>query len=109
MKNAAVKRERAEQILGELAELGLILARDLAAEARAAEAPEQKAALAEAFQAMARTACLTVALDAKFDRDAAFDARDVKDAALTAPFTTTTAGNVAPAKIIQFPKPAGAG
>ncbi len=72
----SVKQERVEQILGELAELGLMLARDLATEARACEEPEAKAALAAAFQKTSRTVRLTLALDAKLDRDAARDARE---------------------------------
>jgi len=74
MSETAAKRERAEQILGELAELSLVLARDLAVQARAAEETEEKVALTAAFQKMARTARLTLALDAKVDRDAARDA-----------------------------------
>ncbi|MBS0332271.1 MAG: hypothetical protein JSS35_05850, partial [Proteobacteria bacterium] len=66
----AAKRERAEQMLGELAELSLMLARDLAAEARAAEAPEERTALTEASEKMSRCVRLTLALDAKLERDA---------------------------------------
>jgi hypothetical protein len=72
----SAKQERVEQILGEIAELGLMLARDLATEARACEDPEGKAALAAAFQKTSRTVRLTLALDAKLDRDAARDARE---------------------------------
>ena len=72
----SAKQERAEQILGELAELGLMLARDVAADARAAEDPDQKVALTDAFQKLSRTVRLTLALDAKLDRDAARDARE---------------------------------
>ncbi|MGZ6019344.1 MAG: hypothetical protein ACXWKO_11785, partial [Phenylobacterium sp.] len=61
---------------GELAELGLMLARDLAVQAREAETPEDKAAMADAFQKTSRTVRLTLALDAKLDRDAARDARE---------------------------------
>ena len=50
---ATAKRERAEEILGELAELSLMLARDLAVHAREAEDAEEKVALAAAFQKMA--------------------------------------------------------
>ncbi|MBS0361966.1 MAG: hypothetical protein JSR98_11335 [Proteobacteria bacterium] len=62
--------------MGELSELGLMLARDLAAQARAAEAPEEKVALTEAFQKTSRTVRLTLALDFKLQRDAARDARE---------------------------------
>jgi len=78
---ATAKRERAEQILGELAELSLMLARDLAVHAREAEDADEKVALAAAFQKMARTARLTLALDAKLDRDAARDAAAAAKAA----------------------------
>ena len=76
MVEATAKRQRAEQILGELAELSLVLARDLAAEARACEDGEEKVALVAAFQKTARTARLTLALDAQLDRQAAREARD---------------------------------
>jgi hypothetical protein len=81
MTGTAAKSERSEQILGELAELSLMLARDLAVQARAAEDTEEKVALTAAFQKMARTARLTLALDAKLDRDAARDAAAVAKAA----------------------------
>ena len=81
MLDVAAKRERAEQILGELSELSLMLARDLATQARAAEDPQEKVALAAAFQKMARTARLTLALDFKLARDAAHEARDAERAA----------------------------
>ncbi len=74
MADATAKRERAEQMLGELAELSLMLARDLAVQARAAEDTEEKVALTTAFQKMARTTRLTLALDFKLDREAARDA-----------------------------------
>ena len=81
MANTSAKRERAEQILGELAELSLMLARDLAVQARAAEDAGEKVALTAAFQKMARTARLTLALDFKLDRDAARDAAAAAKAA----------------------------
>ncbi|MGZ6038065.1 MAG: hypothetical protein ACXWKR_05310 [Phenylobacterium sp.] len=71
------KQARTEEILGELAELGLMLARDVAVSAREAEDPGQKAALAAAFQKTARTVRLTLALDAKLERQAAQDAREI--------------------------------
>jgi hypothetical protein len=70
------KQARAEQILGELAELGLVLAREVAVAAREAEDPQEKAALVQAFQKTARTVRLTLALDAKLDRQAAQDAKE---------------------------------
>jgi hypothetical protein len=90
MSRNAAKQERAEQMLGELAELGLMLARDLATQARAAEEMEEKVALTAAFQKTSRAVRLTLALDFKLTRTAARDAaeaaRDAKaeaaDAAL---------------------------
>ena len=74
------KQARTEAILGELAELGLMLARELAVQARACEDPEQQVALAEAFHKTSRTVRLTLALDAKLDRDAAREARKAQKA-----------------------------
>ncbi|HEX5262771.1 MAG TPA: hypothetical protein VFW13_04555, partial [Phenylobacterium sp.] len=72
----AAKQDRVEQILGELAELSLMLAKDLAVQARETENPEAKVALVQAFEKISRSARLTLALDAKLDRDAARDARN---------------------------------
>src|SRR3569623_3083166 len=71
MSGAADKRARAEAMLGELAELGLMLARDLAVQARAAEDAQEKVALAAAFQKTSRAVRLTLALDFQLDRQAA--------------------------------------
>jgi hypothetical protein len=76
MSTPAEKRGRSEAILGELAELGLMLARELATQARACEEPEQQVALVDAFHKTSRAVRLTLALDAKLDRDAAREARD---------------------------------
>ena len=65
-------------MLGELAELGLMLARDLAVQARAAEDTEDKVALTTAFQKTSRAVRLTLALDFKLERDAARAAREVE-------------------------------
>jgi hypothetical protein len=79
------KQARSEAILGELAELGLLLARDLATQARACEDLEQQVALAEAFNKTSRAVRLTLALDAKLDRDAAREAREAEAHASRAP------------------------
>jgi hypothetical protein len=63
-------------MLGELAELGLMLARELAVEARAAEDAGERVALADAFQKTSRAVRLTLALDFKLERDAAREARE---------------------------------
>jgi hypothetical protein len=77
----ADKRARAEAMLGELAELGLMLARDLAVQARSTEDPQEKVALVGAFQKTSRMVRLTLALDFKLERDAARAARDEQAAA----------------------------
>ena len=58
-------------MLGELAELGLMLARDLAVQARAAEDADEKVALTAAFQKTSRAVRLTLALDFQLERQAA--------------------------------------
>jgi hypothetical protein len=69
------KQARAEAMLGELAELSLMVARELAVRLRESEDTDQTVALAGAFQKMSRVVRLTLALDAKLERDAAADAR----------------------------------
>ena len=69
------KRARAEAMLGELAELGLMVARELAVRTRECEDVDQTVALAGAFQKVSRVVRLTVALDFKLGRDAAREAR----------------------------------
>jgi hypothetical protein len=81
MSRNAEKQERAEQILGELAELGLMLARDLATQARAAEDAGEKVALTAAFQKTSRAVRLCLALDFKLEREAARDAAAAAKAA----------------------------
>jgi hypothetical protein len=71
------KQARAEAMLGELAELGLMVAKELAARLRASEGVGETVALAGAFQKASRAVRLTVALDFKLNRDAAREARDV--------------------------------
>src|SRR5258705_8315194 len=71
------KRARAEAMLGEIAELALMVARELAVRTRQSEDVEQTVALADAFQKVSRVVRLTLALDFKLERDAARDARDV--------------------------------
>jgi hypothetical protein len=65
------KQARAEAMLGELAELGLMVAKELAARLRASEDAGETVALAGAFQKASRAVRLTLALNAKLDRDAA--------------------------------------
>ena len=67
-------------MLGELAELGLMVAKELATRLRESEDVDQTVALAGAFQKVSRVVRLTLALDFKLDRDAARDARDAEKA-----------------------------
>ena len=70
------KQARAEAMLGELAEHGLMVAKDLAVRVRETEDHGQAAALADAFQKVSRVVRLTLALDFKLDRDAAREDRE---------------------------------
>lgn len=97
MSDLAEKRARSEAILGELAELGLMLAHELAAQARACEDTEQQAALVEAFHKTSRAVRLTLALDAKLDRDAAREARDAEAGARLAEVERIATAATAPA------------
>jgi len=72
---------RAEAILGELAELGLMLARELAVRARAAEDPADTERLVSAFNKTSRGVRLTLALNAKLARDAQRWGREEAEAA----------------------------
>jgi D-serine deaminase-like pyridoxal phosphate-dependent protein len=72
------KQARAEAMLGELAELGLMVAKDLAVRVRECEDVDQAVALANAFQKASRVVRLTLALDFKLDRDAARAAREAE-------------------------------
>ena len=61
-------------MLGELAELGLMVARELAVRLRGCEDVDETVALAGAFHKVSRVVRLTLALDAKLEREAARDA-----------------------------------
>lgn len=66
--------DRHATILAELAEIGMVIARDLRAEVETAETPEAKARAVAAFPRVARAVRQTLALEARFRRDAARDA-----------------------------------
>jgi hypothetical protein len=70
------KRARAEAMLGELAELSLMVAKELAVRTRESEDVDQTVALAGAFQKVSRVVRLTLALNFKLERDFARDARE---------------------------------
>ena len=78
------KQVRAEAILGELAELGLMVAKELAVRLRECEDTEETVALAGAFQKVSRVVRLTLALDFKLERDAAREERAEAQEAATA-------------------------
>jgi hypothetical protein len=80
MSRPAEKQARAEAMLGELAELSLMVAKELAVRLRETEDVDQTVALAGAFQKVSRVVRLTLALDVKLDRDAARDARETRKA-----------------------------
>jgi hypothetical protein len=72
------KRARAGAMLGELAEHGLMVAKELAVRLRECEDAGEAVALANAFQKVSRVVRMTLALDFKLDRDAARDAREAQ-------------------------------
>src|ERR1700710_1254644 len=96
------KKARAEAILGELVELSLVVARELATRVRESEDTEETVALAGAFQKVSRVVRLTLALDAKLERDAARDAAADARAALEA----QTAGDIEGARAARAAEPA---
>src|ERR1700761_4735812 len=63
-------------MLGEIAELALMVTRELAVRVRESEDVAETVALAEAFQKTSRAVRLTLALDFKLERDAAREARE---------------------------------
>jgi hypothetical protein len=75
MSRQPAKQARAEAMLGELAEVSLMVAKELAARLRESEDVDETVALANAFQKVSRVVRLTLALDFKLDRDATRDAR----------------------------------
>ena len=66
--------DRHAATLAELAEIGMVIARELRAEVETAETPEAKARAVAAFPRVARAVRQTLALEARFRRDAARDA-----------------------------------
>jgi hypothetical protein len=63
-------------MLGEVAELALVVAKELTVRLRESEDVGETVALADAFQKVSRVVRLTLALDFKLERDAARDARE---------------------------------
>jgi hypothetical protein len=81
MSHLMEKQARAEAMLGELAEHGLRVAKELAVRLRECEDADQAVALANAFQKVSRVVRLTLALDFKLDRDAARATREAEQVA----------------------------
>jgi len=73
--------DRRSVMLGELAELGLGLARDLQRRALEAEAADEAARLADAFHRVARSVRQSLALEARLARDARRDVEGSRAAA----------------------------
>src|ERR1700761_4459503 len=71
-------------MLGDLAELSLMVAKELAVRLRESEDVDQPVPLSGAFQKVSRVVRLTLALDFKLERDAARDAREAERAAADA-------------------------
>lgn len=79
MESAPDITERQGRLLAELAALGMDLARDLAARAKAADTDEDAAALAHAFDRVSRSVRMCLALEQRLDherRRAEVEARD---------------------------------
>ncbi|HEX3367181.1 hypothetical protein [Phenylobacterium sp.] len=98
------KQARAEAMLGELAELALMVAKELAVRLRESEDVEQTVALADAFQKTSRVVRLTLALDFKLERDAARQAQELAreaEAASSAPPPPVQPARAAPNPIEQ--------
>jgi len=76
MSRSADNQARMEAMLGEFAELSLMVAKDLAVAVRETPEAAEKAALAGAFEKVGRSLRLTLALVDKLERDAARDAAE---------------------------------
>ncbi|RYG99372.1 MAG: hypothetical protein EON57_11775 [Alphaproteobacteria bacterium] len=63
------RKARQDRMLGELADLAMELARDMAAKARKADSLEDTERCALTFDRMARSARLSIALSRKLERD----------------------------------------
>jgi hypothetical protein len=96
-------------MLGELAELGLMVAKELAVRLRESEDTAETVELAGAFHKVSRVVRLTLALDFKLERDAAREAReqareidrrcDEIEAGLPKPGVPTPVGQEAPHQV----------
>lgn len=73
MRSADAMHEHHEQVLVELTEIGMVIARGLRDEVLAAETPEAKARAVAAYPRVARAVRQCLALETRFRRDAARD------------------------------------
>lgn len=79
MPDPAAIAQRHREHLAELAEIGMVMARDLRAEVEAAPTPEAKAGAIARFPAIARCVRHCVALEAKLSRDQARQHREAAE------------------------------
>lgn len=77
--STAEHTERHAAILAELAEIGMVIARELRAEVETAETPEAKARAVAAFPRIARAVRQTLALETRFRRDATRDVVEARE------------------------------
>jgi hypothetical protein len=81
MADAAEMNARHAAVLGELTTLALDLARQIQADAMAAEDPQVRAALADKFHKVARSVRQSLALEARLHRDVAREEAERRDQA----------------------------
>jgi hypothetical protein len=81
MSDRAEMAERHDRILAELAEIGLMIARELQAQVLGAETPEVKAQAAASFPRVARAVRQSLALESRLRRDARREAAEVREQA----------------------------
>lgn len=77
----SIATDRAEQrarMLGELADVAMDLARDMAERAKAADSLEEAGHFTRAFDRLARSVRLTLGLEARLERDLRAEARTVR-------------------------------
>lgn len=78
MRTADAMHEHHEQVLVELTEIGMVIARGLRDDVEAAETPEAKARAAAAYPRIARAVRQCLALETRFRRDAAREALEAE-------------------------------
>ena len=84
MSIATNRTEQRARMLGELADVAMDLARDMAGRAKAAESLEEAERMTRAFDRMARSVRLTLSLEARLERELKSEARAAHGEALDA-------------------------